>query len=272
MKKCPFCGKEIAKHLEKCPHCNRILIEKVPHREQVYHAIPTVAHKYPQKTERVKEAIKKLRRFPVKWVVGASVILLLVIIALADQTSIPVSMTLPTQTVQPAPVPTQTSHYIPIDQLPSPITVPDKIEPAVLETYVSNGTILKSRSAYLQGDGELEIKNGTSQDAVAKLIVGSTSIFTVYITAGSTYTIRNISDGYYDLAFALGNGWDATNKVFVRNRSYEKFDDGFNYKTYTTEDSQYVHTHYTAFTVSLNPVVGGTATTGSVDPNEFDNY
>lgn len=145
---------------------------------------------------------------------------------------------------------------------------------------LANGTILKARNPdYFNGDGQLRIDNGTNYDAVAKLIhkgfwdgmnegTGGTSILTVYIKAGNSYTITNVSDGTYWLAFMQGTDWDTTNKKFVRNISYQSFDDTFNFTT--TEDDQYVH--YSKFRVTLNPVVGGTAETSPVNPAQFDAY
>ena len=134
---------------------------------------------------------------------------------------------------------------------------------------LDNGYVLKQKaSGYFDGDGQLLIKNGTSYDAVAKLIRNGTSVFTVYIKAQSNYSITKISDGTYWLAFMQGTDWDTTNRTFVRNTSYQSFDDTFDFTT--TEDDQYVH--YSKFTITLNPVVGGTAETTHVDPSQFNAY
>lgn len=154
--------------------------------------------------------------------------------------------------------------------LPPPITPTaqqvQEIEPVSLPTDVSlsTGTVLKSRSAYLSGDGELQIKNGTDLDAVAKLIRDGTSVFTVYIKANSTYTMENITDGIYWLAFVQGSNWDTTTKTFTRNTQYSAFEDTFDFETSDTE--------YTIFEITLNPVIGGTAETNPVNPSQFDAY
>jgi len=127
---------------------------------------------------------------------------------------------------------------------------------------------IKKNGVYLRGDGTLEVKNGTNLDAVAKLIRGGSSVLTVYIKANSVYMIADISDGVYWLAFAQGLNWNSTTKKFQRNTQYSVFDETFDF--ITTEDSRYYH--YTAFEVTLNPVVGGTAETSSVDPTQFDAY
>lgn len=132
---------------------------------------------------------------------------------------------------------------------------------------LSTGTVIKRVPGYLHGEGELEIDNGTSDDAVAKLITTGTSgisVLTVYIKASSNYTIKNISDGTYRLAFAQGLDWDTATKSFTRNQSFSSFDESFDFQTSDTQ--------YTTFTVTLNPVEGGTAQTSSVDGNQFNAY
>lgn len=126
------------------------------------------------------------------------------------------------------------------------------------------GTVIKKRTAYLQGDGELKISNGTSYDALAKLILDGASVLTVYIKAGDTYTMKNISDGTYWLAFAQGTDWNATTLKFNRNAQVSAFDETFDF---TTSDTQ-----YSAWEVTLNPVTGGTAKSSNVDPAQFDQY
>src|SRR3989344_1690681 len=126
------------------------------------------------------------------------------------------------------------------------------------------GTVIKKRSTYLQGEGELQISNGTSYDAVAKLIRDGTSVLTVYIKANSTYTMENISNGTYWLAFAQGTDWNATTKKFNRNAQTSAFDDTFVFETTDTQ--------YSGWEVTLNPVVGGTAQSSDVDPSQFDKY
>lgn len=126
------------------------------------------------------------------------------------------------------------------------------------------GTVIKKRAAYLGGEGQLEIANGTSYDAVAKLIRDGASVLTVYIKAGDTYTMENISDGTYWLAFAQGTDWDATAQKFNRNEHFQAFDDTFPFETTSTQSA--------GWEVTLNSVVGGTASASEVDPSQFNQY
>lgn len=126
------------------------------------------------------------------------------------------------------------------------------------------GTVIKRLPSYLQGDGTLEIDNGTSQDAVAKLITGGTSVYTVYIKANSNYTIKNISDGTYWLAFASGINWDSNTKKFTHSVGFSSFQDTFDFETTDTQ--------YTGYSITLNPVAGGTARTDTVNGEQFNAY
>ncbi len=156
----------------------------------------------------------------------------------------------------------------------TPLPTPDTTAQSQQESVVvpdltpgnslSTGTVLKKRSVYLQGDGELQISNGTSYDAVAKLIRDGASVLTVYIKANSTYTMKNISDGTYWLAFAQGTDWNVTTQKFNRNAHASAFDETFEFETTATQSA--------GWEVTLNPVAGGTAQSSDVDLSQFDQY
>ncbi len=140
------------------------------------------------------------------------------------------------------------------------VVVPDLTPGNSLPT----GTVLKKRSAYLQGEGQLQISNGTSYDAVAKLIRDGASVLTVYIKANTTYTMENITDGTYWLAFAQGTDWNATTQKFNRNAHASAFDETFEFETTNTQSA--------GWEVTLNEVAGGTASASDVDLMQFDQY
>jgi len=148
--------------------------------------------------------------------------------------------------------------------------------PPKSQNYISlsNGMILFKNPSYLKGLGELEIKNGTNLDAVAKL-VGidiDKSILTLYIKAKSSYTMNKISKGNYKLFFSLGNDWDSETKTFLVNPNYEKFEEIFDFTIREYEGNNYINTEYSTFEVTLNPVIGGDAETQNVNSTEFANY
>ncbi|MFH1564603.1 MAG: hypothetical protein ABIC82_02010 [bacterium] len=133
---------------------------------------------------------------------------------------------------------------------------------------------MSKNSYYLNGLGELQIKNETSLDAIAKLVntTLNKSVFTVYIKANTTYTINKVKDGNYKLFFNLGNDWDTEVKAFSVNSSYEVFEDLFDFTTREYEEGDYIRTKYSTFEVTLNPVIGGTAETENINVAEFANY
>lgn len=160
---------------------------------------------------------------------------------------------------------------LPNEQTHSPLTTTNNSK-----NYISltNGTILSKNSYFLTGSGELQIKNGTTLDAIAKLVSTDTnkSIFTVYIKAKSTYRIEKINDGNYKLFFNLGNDWDTVVKAFKVNSSYEVFEEQFDFATREYIEGNYINTEYSTFEVTLNPVYGGTAETENIDISEFAKY
>lgn len=251
VKNCPFCKEEIDVNHDKCPNCQRLLIEKMSFNNQsvgkvqkpVYDIILDVLLRI-KKSFIGKMDYSKLLKY--------SVILLVIIFfiwAYSDDES-------------------SYNNEGAKTSLPPPTTQisDDSVDLTALIPAVSltNGTILKKRTIYIRGDGELQIKNGTSLDAVAKLIRDGTSVLTVYIKANSTYTILNISDGIYWLAFGQGLDWDSTTQKFRRNKQYSVFEDTFDFIT--------TYNQYTVFEVTLNPVIGGTAKTDDIPGSQFDQY
>jgi len=144
----------------------------------------------------------------------------------------------------------------------------------IIEKYFANGKIFQKDKSFFNGLGQLEIKNGTSDDAVAKLVNLSIqkSVMTVYIRRNSDLNINAINDGNYSLFFDLGRGYDEKQNIFIENNSPSKFDELLNYNTSSYNTSDGVTTNYHTFRVTLNPVLGGTARTSDVPLREFMSY
>ena len=162
-------------------------------------------------------------------------------------------------------------------QIPSTLKKYQQSEPApVNKVYNSlrNGTILKSRRYYLKGYGTLRIENGTNMDAVAKLIRDDSreSICNIYIKSNSSYTIRRISNGTYELYFSHGNDWDSSLHKFMVDASFSKFEDSFEFTTRTEYEDDGTRTIYKGFTVTLHTTIGGRAKTDRVSDEEFNRY
>ncbi len=112
-----------------------------------------------------------------------------------------------------------------------------------------------------QGDGlgELSISNGTVADTVAILAISQReTVMSAYIRAGDSFALKGIPDGTYYLYFSLGELWDG--EEFTQNRRNKRFEDKFSFST----DEKYV-----IWSVTLHPVVGGTAETEEVAVDDF---
>jgi len=126
---------------------------------------------------------------------------------------------------------------------------------------VATGTVIHEVGSR-NGEGELRIENGLDLDAVAVLSrIDGASVVAIYVLNHGNFTITGIQDGTYELYFTLGEDWDSERTRFTRRRSLSRFDDPFGFTTTATT--------YTAWTVTLHPVEGGTAETEPVPEDEF---
>lgn len=247
-KKCPFCKKWVGLNEKECPNCRRILFENIETKQE------SLFSKTKNTFFRFINFAKKPNYSKIifnKYVAILFGVILIVWIFSGDNTSY--------NSGTKAPLP------VPVQQASDDVV---KFTPSTPVVSLANGTILKKNNVYFREYGKLHIKNGTTLDAVAKFIRGGTSVLTVYIKANSNYTITGISDGIYWLAFAQGLDWDSTIQKFRSNVQYSAFDEIFDFTT--TEDYQYIY--YPEFEVTLHPVVGGTAETSPVDPEQFNAY
>jgi len=269
MKNCPFCKNTIAESNDTCPYCHRVLVEKIrtPYKQQsqtTQRRTKTSKRKLPNINFNQLTKNFNWNNFK-KYIPVLALVLIIFFISTQKEKD-------HTYT---------NSNSTPISVLPDiennlvgPIT--SKIPKKNPKDYVSlsNGTVLSKNSYYLNGLGELQIKNGTSLDAIAKLVntTINKSVFTVYVKANSTYTISKTKDGNYKLFFNLGNDWDDEIKAFTVNSGYELFEDSFNFITSEYEEGNYINTKYSKFEVTLNPVIGGNAETENIDMVEFASY
>ena len=129
--------------------------------------------------------------------------------------------------------------------------------PAEQKRQLKNGAFVKKGGT--GGVGELEIKNGAGDTTVS--LVGKDPkkpVFTVYVRGDGKYTVEGIKSGTYQVYTASGVDWDAKKKGFTRDCAFSKFDDKFKF------DSSGVR-----WTITLEQVAGGNASTSDVDPGEF---
>jgi hypothetical protein len=151
---------------------------------------------------------------------------------------------------------------------PSPTPAPAAARPPV---SLENGTNISPPAPGPAGLGKFTIKNGTTRDAVAKLVTGTTDPATwqtqrfVYIKANNTLVLENVPVGTYRLAFMSGVDWDAGARKFLREVSTSVFDETFEFKEEPTQGG----TRFTTWDVSLNPVAGGTGKTTALADGNF---
>ena len=79
--------------------------------------------------------------------------------------------------------------------------------------------------------------------------------------SGTSYTVKEIKDGVYVLFFSYGTDWDDGLKKFVGKTTYERFEETLDFVTTSIQ--------YTTYSVTLNPVIGGTADTEYLNEDEF---
>ncbi len=137
-------------------------------------------------------------------------------------------------------------------------------------TTPAHGTPRPGTGTYLHkgdrsGSGQLTVQNGSTTDAVITLAVGSHARFSVFIRHGATYKVPRINDGTYAVYYASGADWDSTSGTFARGCAYTKFDKPLAFATRSVSGG----IEYSSWSISLQPVRGGTASTSKVDPRHY---
>ncbi len=145
--------------------------------------------------------------------------------------------------------------------------------PPVATIRPDSGTVMLGGS-FRSGLGNLTISNGTSTDAIAKLVdysIGK-SYREIYIHATSSITIQNIATGSYELLFSLGDGYAPSLNKFLRNASYSKFDSLISFEETKEVIGNTIRTNYNSYRLTLNKVAGGNAKTSRISEAEFEKY
>jgi hypothetical protein len=258
MKYCPFCKNEIDADITQCPHCKRTLVEKFssakpvsePPKTQPSPKETTTKTSYTHYTAAQKtSAPKKQFKLPKVngWVI--TIVGSIALTAILNSGNIFSNLASTDPLPPPASTADTTANSIPVSS-PSYNSLP-------------NGKVLFS-SPSLNGQGVLAISNGSGSDAVVTLITnGGVTVAAIYVDANASSSIKNISDGVYRVLFEFGSNWDPTQNTFSVNPSVEAFNDTFIFPSDAQGDG---------WSITLNPVAGGTATTNSLDPSEFSKY
>lgn len=268
MKNCPHCKKTITENNDNCPHCGRVLVERINTNysqssnninQNTKNLIENKLKNYIKQLKNklnnyFKQLSNNFRNLTNSFKKHTPITIIIVILLLIIFTN-----------TKKGNINTTPVSVIPNTSEPESVSATPTKDP---KAYISlpNGNVFYKNSNNFLGLGELEINNGTSSDAIAKLVNIATnkSVLTIYIKANNIYNVSKISDGNYKLMFNLGNDWDAVIRAFTVNSSYEVFEENFDF---TTSESQ-----YSTFSVTLNPIIGGDAKTNEVKPLEFGNY
>lgn len=135
--------------------------------------------------------------------------------------------------------------------------------PARRSRRLGNGAVLTS--AIRGGRGGLTVKNGGSRDGVVTLVRGGRKAVSVYVRKKSTAKVADIKDGTYRVYFTTGADYDRGARAFTRDCGFSAFDDPLRFRTtYTASQVRWDN-----WTLTLNRVVGGNASTSDVDPDDF---
>ena len=141
------------------------------------------------------------------------------------------------------------------------------IQAATQPNSLPTGTRL-SKDLALGGHGTLKITNGTFLDAVVTLASWGTDhlVRSVYIQAGSEYTLRDIKPGSYRMRFEQGSDWDDQRGRFRSDLSCFKFGKVLDFRETRDNDS----IHYEDLSLTLNAVIGGNVQRVEIAPDEFN--
>ncbi|PYI58364.1 MAG: hypothetical protein DMC60_13075 [Verrucomicrobia bacterium] len=184
-------------------------------------------------------------------IAAASVIALLVIIAAIARNS---------SSLSPSVAPVSEGTF-------PPAAVPQ----ADVGTFVpENNLILFDAYPDSRFRGQLTVNNGTSSQAVAKLvdIQADRKILSFVISARQIATIYGIPDGTYQLLFAFGDQLYVGTDRFHSPHGFSKFVRQLTLDTRVTDDSVY----WSQLSVTLHPVISGNAKTSSISQKEFERY
>jgi hypothetical protein len=122
------------------------------------------------------------------------------------------------------------------------------------------------------GHAKLTVKNGSASDAIICIysVDNDRTIRNSYIRANSNFTISSVPQGDYKIRVFYGNDWNPTvtndcggKGNFESNISFSEFD-----RTEYFEDSD---RGFTVASITLYSVIGGNASSSSIDKSKFFN-
>ena len=215
---------------------------------------------------------RKPRKISYQAAIIVAVGLIVLALVLTRTKTAPVPVT-PASSINPAPVALSIPEprFIPQPRLPlKSSTIIARPLPAA--RFLPNGSIIQN--LYRSGDGVLKIDNGTSRDAVIKLVDEDQgqAIAVFYVRAGNVATLDKIPDGKYRVMLASGMDWDRVGHEFTRDRSFAKFDKIMDFVSSDQIEGDQVYRRSHEITLTLHKVPYGNATTSKISEQEFMQY
>ena len=162
----------------------------------------------------------------------------------------------------------------PVNLMATPVPTPKDIIPGPLDyPEPVNGFVFKNRLSN-NGHGKLRVSNGCPSHSVVKLVDTSLNqaVYAGFVRANCELSITSIPDGKYRLLFASGHGWDEIDGRFTVREGSSEFDEPMIYNTTPINDGVRTGVQYDSLSVTLNPVIGGTAKTESISTSDFEKY
>ena len=292
VKKCPFCKNQIPINSEKCPVCKTVIIERIefdkknPQKKLENTIINEESRENLYNENKVYNLTKKGIPFKTyEFIKKKKVALIIIVIGLLiifyfnnfyehdDSEEILFNTELKEDKPADNKPFSSNNNINPHFEADKQISNNNKIQDFtnIPEKFVANGKIFRINKNYFKGLGELSVKNGTSNDAVLKLvstIIGK-SILTIYVRRNSNYTIKKIKDGNYKLYFVTGRHYDEDSSVFLQDCSFSEFSDDFLFYTIKEHLADKIRTDYSVFEITLHMIPGGTARTNAITKKKF---
>jgi hypothetical protein len=181
-------------------------------------------------------------------------------VAFSSQSEVPVHLATPAS---------QIASSVPASTSASGVNItPTADTQLFIRVSLPNGTEILKRRRNI-GHGKLTVDNGTSDDAVVALLDVTTrkAIRAFYIEAGKQFTEQQIGPGNYNIVYMIGIGWDASTRKFSRLRETGAFDEVAEFSEKKDEETGAIDFH--EFSITLQPVAGGSAHTSEVDQGLF---
>jgi hypothetical protein len=134
---------------------------------------------------------------------------------------------------------------------------------------LENGTELRRRQR-TGGLGDLTVQNGSSGDAIVNLVDSTKNrvIRSFYVRSNMSFTEKGIRPGTYEIYFSTGSDWNPGARSFDHDAEYFQFGHNLDFSEHESQETGKVEYH--KFEITLQPVVGGTVQSSSINRQDFE--